>query len=96
MKHLLVVLLVCSTLVAADGSDYNLDVRVNTSRMVLEREGGVHFQKVIAVIDGKNYELESIEVSQCAADARRLQGANCQRPSFRRLRRVAYLRVPAS
>ncbi len=61
MKHLLVVLLVCSTLVAADGSDYNLDVRVNTSRMVLEREGGAHFQKVIAVIDGKNYELESIE-----------------------------------
>jgi hypothetical protein len=45
---------------AADPSDYNLNVHVSSSRMVLERGGGAHFQKVKAVIDGKQYELESI------------------------------------
>ena len=60
MKHLLAVLFLCSFLAAADPADYNLNVHVGTSRMVLEREGGAHFQKVQAVIDGKKYELESI------------------------------------
>jgi hypothetical protein len=60
MKHLLVVLFLCSFLSAADAPDYNLNVHVSSSRMVLER-GGAHFQKVKAVIDGKKYELESIE-----------------------------------
>ncbi len=60
MKHLLVVLFLCSFLSAADQSDYNLNVHVGSSRMVLERGGGAHFQKVQAVIDGKKYELESI------------------------------------
>ncbi len=61
MKHLLAVLFVCSFLSAADSSDYTLNVHVTSSRMVMERGGGAHFQKVKAVIDGKKYELESIE-----------------------------------
>lgn len=60
MKHLLVVLFLSSFLSAADAPDYNLNVHVASSRMVMERGGGAHFQRVKAVIDGKNYELESI------------------------------------
>jgi len=59
MKHLLVVLFLCSFLSAADPPDYNLNVHVSSSRMVMERGGGAHFQKLKAVIDGKQYELES-------------------------------------
>ena len=64
MKHALAVLFICSALawaVAGDAPDYNLNVHVSSSRMTLERGGGAHFQRVKAVIDGKKYELESIE-----------------------------------
>jgi hypothetical protein len=63
MKHALAVLFICSALAwagSADAPDYNLNVHVTSSRMVMERGGGAHFQKVKAVIDGKQYELESI------------------------------------
>jgi len=60
MKHLLAVLFLCSFLSATDPSDYSLNVHVSSSRMVLERGGGAHFQKVKAAIEGKKYELESI------------------------------------
>lgn len=65
MKHLLVVLLLSSAMSgwAADAPDYSLNVHVSSSRMVLERGGGAHFQKVNAVIDGKKYELESIDAT---------------------------------
>ena len=61
MKHALAVLFLCSALAwAADAPDFNLNAHVSSSRMVLERGGGAHYQKVQAVIDGKKYELESI------------------------------------
>jgi len=66
MKHTLAVLFICSALAwaaAADAPDYSLKVHVTSSRMVMEREGGAHFQKVKAVIDGKKYELESINAT---------------------------------
>ena len=61
MKHVLAVLFLCSTLALAASPDYDLTVHVGTSRMVLEREGGAHFQKIVVTIDDKKYELESFE-----------------------------------
>jgi hypothetical protein len=63
MKHLLVVLFFCSTLTAAAAPDYNLNVHVGTSRMVLEGNSSAHHQNLDVVIDGKKYQLESIDAT---------------------------------
>jgi hypothetical protein len=60
MKHVLTVLLLFSSLAVAASPEYDLNVHVSSSRMVVEGGDSAHFQKVQAVIDGKKYELESI------------------------------------
>jgi len=55
-------LLFCSSMwtFAAVSPEYNLDVHVNVSRMVLHGDSTLHYQYLSATIDGKKYELESI------------------------------------
>ena len=95
MKHVIAVLF-CGHGLWPLAPDYNLNVHVTSSRMVMERGGGAHFQKVKAVIDGKKYELESIEAPNALLmpgdyKARIVKDHHCQR-----LRRVAGLRVSTS
>jgi hypothetical protein len=46
---------------ATNPADYTVDVHVSTSRMVLEGNSIAHHQNLTAVIEGKKYELESID-----------------------------------
>jgi hypothetical protein len=47
---------------APNPSDYNLNVHVNATRMVIEGNSLAHRQNLVVVIDGKKYELESIDI----------------------------------
>jgi hypothetical protein len=64
MKHTLAVLLFCSVLAwSLPNPEYNLDVHVSASRMVLEGHSIGHHQNLSVLIDGKKYELESIDAT---------------------------------
>ena len=60
MRHALAVLFIYSAIAAAATPDYDLNVHVSTSRMVLHGTALSHQQCLTVVIDGKKYELESI------------------------------------
>ena len=63
MKHLTVIfLLLCSASCwAAPASDYNLNLHVSATRMVREPGSLVHYQSLMVTIEGKKYELESLD-----------------------------------
>ena len=63
MKHTISVLLMCSAMAWAAASDYNVNVHVGTSRMVLEGNSSAHHQNLDVVIDGKKYQLESLDAT---------------------------------
>jgi hypothetical protein len=43
-------------------SDYNINVHVNATRMVRDTRSPAHHQSLIVTIDGKKYELESLDL----------------------------------
>ena len=64
MKHLsLVVFLLCSAFCwsAPAASDYKVNVHVGATRMVRDPGSPAHYQSLIVTIDGKKYELESLD-----------------------------------
>jgi len=64
LKHrAMAFLFLCSSLAWAipGETDYNINVHVSATRMVLECNSSGHHQKLNVVIDDKRYELESIE-----------------------------------
>ena len=64
MRHLTVaVFLLCSALswTAAAPSDYSINVHVSTTRMVRDSRSSARYQSLIVTIDGKKYELESLD-----------------------------------
>lgn len=70
MKHSLAVLFICSALAwaaAADAPDYNLNVHVSSSRMVLEGNFSAYQQYLDVAIDGKKYELKSVALPMCCS-----------------------------
>lgn len=62
MKHLLAVLLFCSTFARAlpANPEYTINVHLSESRMVREGDSIAYQEKLSAVIDGKKFQLESI------------------------------------
>jgi hypothetical protein len=66
MKHLamtsLLFLLSAMAWAAPNPSDYKLNVHVSATRMVIEGNSLAHRQNLTVVIDGKKYELESIDI----------------------------------
>ena len=65
MKHALAVLLFCSTFAWAlpANPEYTINVHVSASRMVLEGNSSARHQNLSVVIDGKKFELESIDAT---------------------------------
>jgi hypothetical protein len=71
-------------------AEYDINVHVSASRMVLEGNSTLHYQYLNVIIDGKKYELHSIGAKRGTADAWRLQGKiGDRRPWKRGLRLVA-------
>ena len=65
MKHSAIAFLfLCSALVwaAPSASDYSINVHVRATRMVREGNSIGHYQYLSVVIDGKKYELESLDM----------------------------------
>ena len=64
MRQILAVLFFCSAVAwAAAAPEYNVNVQVNASRMVLHGNSSAHYQNVDVIIDGKKCQLESIEAT---------------------------------
>ena len=55
----LIVFLSATTWAAPAAPEYNINVHVSASRMVIEGKSSAHQQSLSVVIDGKKYELES-------------------------------------
>ena len=63
MKHRAIAFLFLFSAIAwAAPNDYNINVHVSATRMVLERNSAAHHQSLSVVIDGKRYELESLDM----------------------------------
>jgi hypothetical protein len=66
VKHLAIAfffLLSAVALAAPNPSDYNINVHVSATRMVLESNSLAYRQNLNVVVDGKKYELESVDRS---------------------------------
>ena len=64
MTQMLAVLFLCSAVAwAAAAPEYNVNVHVNASRMVIHGNSSAHYQNVDVIIDGKKCQLESIEAT---------------------------------
>jgi hypothetical protein len=65
MKHALTVLLLCSSFAWAlpSNPEYTITVHVSATRMVLEGNNSARYQGLSVVIDGKKFELESIDAT---------------------------------
>jgi hypothetical protein len=58
-------LLLCSVIAWAvpSANDYNINVHVSATRMVRDaRNSAAHYQELTVIIDGKKYELESLDM----------------------------------
>lgn len=65
MKHALAVFVFCSILAWSlpNSPEYAINVHVSASLMVREGNSSAHYQNLSVLIDGKKYELESLDAT---------------------------------